>query len=119
VLSEKMSPRESSSGRKYGVWKITNLGGFTCSLFLFGDAFESHWKETEGSIVGVLNAKYKEQAQVRLLLWLPFQIFHAGVRYQLLPFPVVYKGAHVDGGSFDFCWKESEGGTRGKRRFEV
>ncbi|GAQ88020.1 hypothetical protein KFL_003940110 [Klebsormidium nitens] len=61
VLSEKMTPRESASGRKYGLWKVTDLAGFTCSLFLFGDAFEAHWKESEGSVVGLLNAKYKEE----------------------------------------------------------
>lgn len=65
-----MTPRESASGKKYGLWKVTDLAGFTCSLFLFGDAFEAHWKESEGSVVGLVNAKYKE------VRYVPHHIIH-------------------------------------------
>ena len=38
------------------VWGLSDLDGTELGLFLFGDAYSSHWKEMPGSIVAVLNA---------------------------------------------------------------
>ncbi len=39
------------------IWYLSNLQGCSAALFLFGDAYQQHWKESEGIILAVLNPK--------------------------------------------------------------
>lgn len=56
VLSRKTISKASSNGGSFMVWSISDLNDTELGVFLFGDAYEGHWKEIEGSIVAVLNA---------------------------------------------------------------
>ena len=56
-----MKPKQSSSGNTFTVWKLTDLGGTEISLFLFGGAYQDHWKEQEGGVFGVRGAKIKKE----------------------------------------------------------
>ena len=57
VLVSKGLTKTASSGSKYMLWQLSDLGGNAASVFLFGKAYEAHWKELEGAAVAVLNAK--------------------------------------------------------------
>jgi minichromosome maintenance protein 10 len=65
VLAEKGMPKVCSTGKSFSVWKIASLDTTTVSLFLFGDAYAQHYKESAGSIITVLNAKVRCDAKVR------------------------------------------------------
>ena len=49
--------RDTVKGKKYSIWKLSDLSGQSTvvSLFLFGTAFQSHWKTTLGTIIAILN----------------------------------------------------------------
>ena len=57
VVVDKLPPRDSVKGNKYAVWKLSDLSGQSAvvSLFLFGKAYQEHWKMAQGSVVGLLN----------------------------------------------------------------
>ena len=57
VVVDKLPPRESVKGNKYTVWKLSDLSSQSAvvSLFLFGKAFQEHWKMVQGSVVALLN----------------------------------------------------------------
>nr|CAH8842244.1 unnamed protein product [Trichobilharzia regenti] len=64
VIGSKLPPRRSRNDRVYSVWCLSNLehvGPGSASgcvkLFLFGNCHEKLWKETEGSVVAVLNPR--------------------------------------------------------------
>ncbi|KAJ3089772.1 hypothetical protein HK102_005535 [Quaeritorhiza haematococci] len=57
VISEKSSPRTSSRGDKYVVFKLTDLKDCQLATFVFRESFERHWKEIVGSIIAILNPK--------------------------------------------------------------
>ncbi|KAF3796454.1 MCM10-like protein [Nymphaea thermarum] len=63
VLAEKGSPRQSSSGKNFCIWKLGCLNGTTVSLFLFGDAYAKNWKETVGSVFGLFNAGIRKETK--------------------------------------------------------
>jgi hypothetical protein len=42
------------------IWFVSNLNGTSISLFLFGEAYDARWKESEGTIIAILNPKRKE-----------------------------------------------------------
>lgn len=56
VLSKKGHSRETKTRKKYCVWTLSDLHKSEFSLFLFGEAYQKHWKESEGSIIALLNA---------------------------------------------------------------
>jgi hypothetical protein len=56
VLSRKTMSKAAASGGSFMVWSLSDLNDTELGVFLFGDAYEAHWKEIEGSIVAVLNA---------------------------------------------------------------
>jgi len=60
VIVQKLPPKQSSNGKTYGIWKLSDLGPSSTNefvaLFLFGDVYKEHWKTTEGSVVALLNA---------------------------------------------------------------
>lgn len=57
VVVDKLPPRESVKGNKYTVWKLSDLSSQSAvvSLFLFGKAYQEHWKMVQGSVVALLN----------------------------------------------------------------
>ncbi|CAH8842057.1 unnamed protein product [Trichobilharzia szidati] len=64
VIGSKLPPRRSRNDRVYSVWCLSDLeqvGPGSASgcvkLFLFGNCHEKLWKETEGSVVAVLNPR--------------------------------------------------------------
>ena len=57
VVVDKLPPKESAKGNKYAVWKLSDLSSQSAvvSLFLFGKAYQEHWKMVQGSVVALLN----------------------------------------------------------------
>lgn len=49
--------RDTKKGDKYSVWKLSDLSGQSAvvSVFLFGQAYQEHWKTSLGYIVALLN----------------------------------------------------------------
>lgn len=58
--------RDTVKGKKYSIWKLSDLSSQTAvvSLFLFGTAFQAHWKTSLGTIVAILNPHSMCDAQV-------------------------------------------------------
>lgn len=56
VLARKTMSKPATNGSTFMVWGLADLEGTELGVFLFGDAYNSHWKQMEGSIVAVLNA---------------------------------------------------------------
>ncbi|ETM03116.1 hypothetical protein L917_00613 [Phytophthora nicotianae] len=56
VLTRKTLSKPAANGSTFMVWGLSDLDGTELGIFLFGDAYDSHWKELTGSIVAVLNA---------------------------------------------------------------
>ena len=61
VLVDKGPAKPTSNGDSFCIWKLTDLLGggaaSTLSVFLFGEAFSSAWKEMVGSTFAVLNPR--------------------------------------------------------------
>ncbi|CAL5219574.1 g1434 [Coccomyxa viridis] len=57
VLTEKSRPRQSASGQTYSMWKVSDLAGVTVTVLLFGDAHQSLYRESEGAIMAICNAR--------------------------------------------------------------
>ena len=62
--------RDTIKGKKYTIWKLSDLSSQSAvvTLFLFGAAFQSHWKTSLGSVVAILNPQNMSDAQVRYVL---------------------------------------------------
>ncbi|EIE24646.1 hypothetical protein COCSUDRAFT_46891 [Coccomyxa subellipsoidea C-169] len=56
VLVEKSKPRSSAKGSMYSLWKLSDLDGTMVTMFLFGDSHQEHFRESEGSLVAIMNA---------------------------------------------------------------
>lgn len=59
--------RDSAKGEKFSVWRLSDLSGQSAvvSLFLFGKAFQEHWKTPQGYVIALLNANVMENREVR------------------------------------------------------
>lgn len=63
VLASRSLPKmaKGKAGAKFVVWKLVDLSDASLkaptSLFLFGDAYSSWWKETEGSVFCIVNPR--------------------------------------------------------------
>ncbi|CAL8467671.1 g7209 [Coccomyxa elongata] len=71
VLVEKSKPCVSSKGDMYSRWKLSDLDGTTVTVFLFGDAHQNNFRESEGSVVAIVNAlagssKGKDEATLKV-----------------------------------------------------
>ena len=64
VIVKKSAIRASKSGAPFLYWKISLLEKVQVTLFLFGSAYQAHWKESEGSVVAVFNAEALESKPV-------------------------------------------------------
>ncbi|GAB2291953.1 hypothetical protein Dimus_026202 [Dionaea muscipula] len=60
VLTEKGNPKMSSTGKNYCIWKLGSLDEQTLSVFLFGDAYQKHWKEPAGTVFGFFNSSIRK-----------------------------------------------------------
>ncbi|KAI5082901.1 hypothetical protein GOP47_0002644 [Adiantum capillus-veneris] len=59
VLAGKGTPKVSSTGQSFTIWKIASLDSTMISVFLFGEAFSHHYKEPAGCILAIFNAKVR------------------------------------------------------------
>lgn len=64
VLSEKGTPKTSSTGKTYSIWKVGSLDENTVSLFLFGDAYQRNCKEQAGTVFALFNCAVRKDAMV-------------------------------------------------------
>ncbi|XP_064400268.1 protein MCM10 homolog [Halichondria panicea] len=57
VIVDKLPPKDSKKGDKYSVWKLSDLSGQSAvvTVFLFGQAYQEHWKTPLGYVVALLN----------------------------------------------------------------
>ncbi|KNA15555.1 hypothetical protein SOVF_097080 [Spinacia oleracea] len=62
VLTEKGSPKTSSTGKSYCIWKIGCLDGQLVTVFLFGDAYKQHSKETASTVFAFFNASVRKDS---------------------------------------------------------
>ncbi|CAK7329495.1 unnamed protein product [Dovyalis caffra] len=60
VLIEKGSPKTSSVGKSYCIWKIGSLDESSVSLFLFGDAYQQNCKEQAGTVFALFNCTVRK-----------------------------------------------------------
>ncbi|KAE8698737.1 glycosyl hydrolase family 35 family protein [Hibiscus syriacus] len=63
VLTEKGTPKTSSIGQSYCIWKIGCLDENTISLFLFGDAYEQNCKEQVGTVVTLFSCSVRKDSK--------------------------------------------------------
>ncbi|OMO74513.1 Zinc finger, Mcm10/DnaG-type [Corchorus capsularis] len=60
VLTEKATPKTSSIGQNYSIWKIGCLDENTVSLFLFGDAYQQHCSEQAGTVFALFSCNVRK-----------------------------------------------------------
>lgn len=65
VLTEKGSPKTSSTGKNYCIWKIGSLNEDAISLFLFGDAYQRNSDEKVGSTFALFNCNVRKDSTVQ------------------------------------------------------
>ena len=58
--------RDTVKGKKFVIWRLSDLSSQTAvvSLFLFGQAYQEHWKIPQGHVVGLLNANIMPNREV-------------------------------------------------------
>lgn len=64
VLTELGSPKVSSTGKNYCIWKMGCLNETNVSVFLFGDAYTASCKEKVGMVFALFNATVRRGAGV-------------------------------------------------------
>lgn len=59
-------PRDTKKGDKFAIWKLSDLSGQTSliSVFLFGKAYQEHWKTPLGHVVALLNPSIMPSREV-------------------------------------------------------
>ncbi|KAK8967402.1 hypothetical protein KSP40_PGU021334 [Platanthera guangdongensis] len=60
VLTEKMGAKVSSTGKNYGIWKMSCLDETDISVFLFGNAYKTNYSEKVGSVFALFNLNFKK-----------------------------------------------------------
>ncbi|GMH02965.1 hypothetical protein Nepgr_004804 [Nepenthes gracilis] len=81
VLTEKGSPKTSSTGKNYCIWKIGSLDGQSVSVFLFGDAYQKYCKESAGTVFAFFNSGLRNDTSgigFSLSVYTPGQILKMG-----------------------------------------
>ena len=71
VVVDKFPPKESAKGNKYTVWKLSDLSSQSAvvTLFLFGKAYQEHWKMVQGSVIALLNPTIMPNREVYIILF--------------------------------------------------
>lgn len=107
-MVQKTDPRTSQNGKKYAIWKLSDLKDCSkwvayhnllvldvtkivflssreVSFFLFGQVFEAHWKMAIGSVIGLLNPNFmkdsggkKSADEVSFTIDNPQKLLHVG-----------------------------------------
>ena len=64
--TDPLTCRESKKGDKYSVWKLSDLSGQTAvvTVFLFGQAYQEHWKTPLGHVIALLNPNVMPSREV-------------------------------------------------------
>ncbi|XP_050412773.1 protein MCM10 homolog [Patella vulgata] len=85
VVVHKTDPKTASSGKTFCIWKLNDLDDCdrTVSFFLFGQVYKDHWKNSVGSVIGLLNpnmmdAADKAPAEVAFTITHPNQLLLMG-----------------------------------------
>ncbi|GMJ08129.1 minichromosome maintenance 10 [Hibiscus trionum] len=60
LLAEKGTPKTSSIGQSYSIWKIACLDESTLPLFLFGDAYEQNCEEQVGTVFALFSCSVRK-----------------------------------------------------------
>ncbi|KAF5184296.1 Mcm10-like protein [Thalictrum thalictroides] len=60
VLTEKLDPKVSSTGKKYCIWKLGCLDEKVTSVFLFGDAYSKNCNVAAGTVFALFNASVRK-----------------------------------------------------------
>lgn len=60
VLTENMGAKVSSTGKNYGIWKMSCLDENDISVFLFGNAYKTNKSEKVGSVFALFNLNLKK-----------------------------------------------------------
>lgn len=68
VLTERGSPKLSSSGKNFCVWKIGCLDESVVPVFLFGDAFGNYSGEPVGTVFAFFNSSVRKDVSESLPL---------------------------------------------------
>ena len=63
----KLPPKDTVKGKKFVVWKLSDLTSQSevVTLFLFGGAYQQHWKLPLGEVVALLNPSIMPSREVR------------------------------------------------------
>ncbi|XP_073157934.1 uncharacterized protein [Henckelia pumila] len=61
ILTEKGSPRTSSIGKSFAIWKMGGLDENVLSLFLFGDAYEKNCNTKVGTVFALFNCNVRKE----------------------------------------------------------
>ncbi|XP_054778824.1 uncharacterized protein LOC129286797 [Prosopis cineraria] len=96
VLTEKGSPKTSSTGKSFCIWKIGCLDESNISLFLFGDAYKRNSQEHAGTVFALFNCAVRKDAMgnaFSLSAYSPSQILKIGTSVDY----GVCKGKRKDG----------------------
>ncbi|CAH1265756.1 MCM10 [Branchiostoma lanceolatum] len=85
VLVKKIPPKTSSNGKTFSIWKMSDLRdcSMTISFFLFGEVHKNHWKNDEGTVIGLCNpsimkARDKGDTDVALTVDNPLKVMIMG-----------------------------------------
>ncbi|OWF36082.1 protein MCM10 homolog [Mizuhopecten yessoensis] len=65
VVVSKTESRTSAAGKTYCIWKLSDLEDCdkTVSFFLFGEVYKQHWKNSVGTVAGILNPSIMDKAE--------------------------------------------------------
>lgn len=77
IVEKTLSRTTSTKQSKYMVWKVSDLNNRTISLFLFGEAYEAHWKEAVSTVVAIIGATSSQEG--RLTVKQPSQLVALGL----------------------------------------
>lgn len=79
VITSKTDPRQSSTGKTFCIWKLSDLQDCDklISFFLFGEVYKQHWKNEVTSVVGILNPNLMDKAE-KVQNDMAFTVSHPG-----------------------------------------
>ena len=80
VVGEKSHPRESSTGKPFSIWKLTDLDETSISIYLFSAAHSDHSRSTPiGALVAIICPKAaSSDGEFKLSVQSPEQIWYLG-----------------------------------------
>lgn len=76
VISKKSDPRNTKTGGKYLIFTLFDMQESTISVFVFGQAYQSYWKQAEGVLVFIANPKVLPQKDKKLEIAISISSHH-------------------------------------------